>query len=151
MLESWANDVAIALAGVILGSLVSIATLLDPRQTREQTPRKQGEGFLEWQIRIQREQQALLDNAPRSFTLASFAFVGFIVVLVVSIVASPLEMRWWFFWGGVAVGYGVGVGVPKVVQLRKVPDEPLLVALWHAFSRRGSGRADGAGTGTPAS
>jgi hypothetical protein len=147
MLESWANDVVITLAGVILGSLVSVATFLDPREGRAETPRKQGEGFLQWQIRMQRERQALLNDAPRSFTLASFAFFGFVVVLVVAIVLSPLEMHWWFFSGGVVAGYGVGVGAPKLVQLKRLPNEPLLAAVWHAFSRR---RSEDTGTGTPA-
>jgi hypothetical protein len=138
MLESWVNDAAMVFAGIILGALASLATLLDPRPQLAELPRGPGEGFLDWQRRVQREQQARLADAPRSYTLASVALGGFVLVLVVSILASPLEMRWWYFLGGFAFAMLAFASVRMLAREGKLPipeGSPLLRALRNAAAR----------------
>jgi hypothetical protein len=136
MLEGWANDVVIALAGIVVGALLSAAGLLSPISQSELT-RKPEEGFWAWQTRRRQLQQERLADAPRSYSLVSFAFFGFLVVFIVAIVASPLQMRWWFFLAGFVAAYAFGSLLPTLVRAGKVPaatNEPLLTALRHAIS-----------------
>ena len=137
MLEGWANDVVMALAGIVFGSIVSILGATTPERSDPKAfPRKPGEGYWEWTSRRVREERR--PDAPRSFVLAGVAFYGFLFVFVIALVASPLQMRWWFFLGGVAVAVIIARLLPKLVQEGKIPaatDESLLSAARRILKR----------------
>jgi hypothetical protein len=155
MLEGWANDVVIALAGVVIGSLLSAARLLSPVDYAD-LQQKPGEGFWENQRRRRREQDERLANAPRSYTLVSIAFFGFLTVFVTAIIVSPIQMKWWYFLAGAAAAFAAGELLPKLVASGKLPeatDEPLFAVLRRAASQAFSRQpptGTPTGTGTPA-
>jgi hypothetical protein len=152
MLEGWANDIVIALAGVVIGSLLSAAGFLSPVDYADLAQRP-GEGFWENQRRRRREQDERLANAPRSYTLVAIAFFGFIAVFVIALVASPLQMKWWYFLAGFIVAFAAGQVLPKLVESGKLPaatDESLLAAVRRRVVSQARSTDPPAGTGTPA-
>ena len=128
MLEPWANDIVICLAGVVLGALLSLANILSPETESERT-RKDGETLWEWQKRRRRGQDERLANAPRSYTLVTIAFFGFVVVFIVALVISPLRMQWSVFFGGLFAAFAFGSVLPTLVKRGKIPRGDRRVAL----------------------
>jgi hypothetical protein len=114
MLDPWANNAVIFLFGLIIGAIASLATLLDPRE--HNMPRRPGETFIQWQQRVLSEQNRQLEAAPTSVAATGGAFLGVVVVLVVSVLLSPLEMRWWYFLAGLAVGLALLRGVYELAK-----------------------------------
>lgn len=139
LIEPWANNGVVALFGLVIGAMVSLATALDPRE--HNIPRKPGESVVAWQVRVFRIQDQQLSAAPGAYTATSAIFAGLIAVLVLTILLSPVEMNWWFFLGGLAVGASTFSGIRELGKRGKltVPEDARAWIL--PKSRRG-------GTGT---
>jgi hypothetical protein len=115
MLETWGSDVVVGLFALLFGGAFRMFALVVPRPP---TDRLEGETMWEAARRHAHEEAR---PRPRSAILAALAVYGLLAVIVLTIVFSPVEMRWLAF----AVGTAVGAAVVQVFfRLGKRGAEP---------------------------
>ena len=104
MLSVWANHVVLAGLGLGIGMVAATSLIVAPPSFSEALRRKPGEGFFEGVKRGSREQGTILRNSP-GLVRVSVALWALLAVLVLVVVAGPVELRWGTYFSGVVAGF----------------------------------------------
>ena len=100
MLTSWANHIAIAALGGMIGTLARLQTLLLPPEWRSAgvRGRREDESYLDAVIHRSEEQSEIMSEAmatSAALRRVNYALLAVIAVLILIVAVSPVDLGWW--------------------------------------------------------
>jgi hypothetical protein len=147
VLDATVDAIVITMAAAFIGGLVFIVGILDPaaKPDERRPPIPFRKGYFKALQRQEFEDRAARATAPRSYSIALYAFAGLALVVGVVIYLSPVYMRWWYFTAGVFLGFFILNGIYKLAQSGRL-DTRAPAILTHVL---GGGRKPADGHGKP--
>jgi hypothetical protein len=153
VLDPTVDAIVITMAAAFIGGLVFIAGILDPapKPTERRPPIPFRRGYFKTLQQQELEDTAARELAPRSYHIAVYAFAGLAVVVGVGIYLSPVYMRWWYFIGGVFLGFFILNAIYKLALSGKLdPRTPaILTHVLAGGSKPTEGHRNPEDTGNP--
>ena len=130
MLDPTVDAIVITMAAAFIGGLVFIVGILDPapKPDERRPPMPFRRGYFKALQRQQLEDRAARATAPRSYSVALYAFAGLALVVGVGIYLSPVFMRWWYFIAGMFLGFLILNGIYELALSGKLdPRTPAIL------------------------
>jgi urease accessory protein UreF len=111
MIDETVNSVVLSMFAIVIAFVMRAGTAVTPAVMRQRVERREGESWAEYTLRASAEKREAGREAVRtgtaSYRLLLVALWGLMVVLIATLVASPVHMNWPVFLGVFAVAYGL--------------------------------------------
>ena len=111
MIDETVNSVVLSMFAIVIAFVMRAATAVTPAVMRQRVERREGESWAEYTLRAGAQRAEAGREAARtgttSYRLLLLALWGLMVVLIATLVVSPVHMNWLVFLGVFAVAYGL--------------------------------------------
>ena len=109
MVDEGVNAVVLSMFAIVIAVVMQLGAALTPAVMRQRLERREGESLAEYVQRSAIHKAEAGREAARtgsdSYRLLLLAFWGLLVILIVTLVASPVHMSWPLFLGVFAAAY----------------------------------------------